>query len=547
MKADQTHFEKHHSATQLPSVAAESAKNSPIPPLPTALDQKVPQLSEEPGTIALIANDTAGGAGKIADGELTALNAAIHTRGAKWSQKARAIKFEIEFNATEQERRRVAKELHDEILPNMARLIRSVQQRQAEPPAPVELVHELHATVAAVRDLLGELHPVDLLELGLVPALINISKRCSRVTGRTVLFIEKDEDCLLTEQQQLYIYRAIQTVLRMFANCENDILVVAYNRIAGNCVISMRCIDKRVSGARWLSAESHMLDSLQSWCAMAGANIAFSAQTFDETSHDLVITIPEGEPERKAALVEINGLTKERLQELDSIVDFAQEEWSGLLNNDCWLFKDMALETERRRIFDEINKLILPHLCAILRFAEKSRDLEIRNMLRSCMRSIVAAIKEIMSETLPRELAQADLLSSVKALTQRFKRASLIETNVISALSCAEVSLTPEAKFAIYRVIQESLNNVEKHSDASRVQISIAFVGNLLTIDIEDNGKGFQECRRIQSRGLRNIRERAVEIGASVFWHRSRSFNSGTRVQICLRCSRPNPASSKEA
>lgn len=536
MKADQTRFEKHDSAPRLQSLEA-----APVPDLPLLPCQ------DASGTVDLIIDDTAKNIGKIAGDELTVLNAAIHARGAKWSQKARAIKFEIEFSATEQERRRVAKELHDEVLPSLARLIRAVQQRQAEPPAPVELVHELHATVAAVRDLLGELHPVDLLELGLVPALSNISKRCGRITNRNILFIEKDEDCLLTELQQLCIYRAVQTVLRSFAHSENDILVLAYNRIGGNCVISMRCIDKRVSGARWLWAEPHMFDSLQSWCAMAGANMQFGAQTFDETSHDLVITIAESEPDRKALLGEIDGLTRERLQELDSIVDFAQEEWSGLLNNDCWLFKDMALETERRRIFEEINKLILPHLCAILRFAEQSRDLEIRLMLRSCMRSIVAAIKEIMSETLPQELAQADLLSSVKALVQRFKRASLIETNVISTQSCANILLAPEAKFAIYRVIQESLNNVEKHSDASRVQISIAFVGKLLTIDIEDNGKGFQECRRIQSRGLRNIRERAIEIGASVFWHRSRSFNSGTRVQICLRCAQPNLASSKEA
>lgn len=541
MKPNQTQFEKHHTAAPLaPSAEVASAQN------PDSEPATISQAGT--GTDSVTIHNTALGVDKIGDDELTALNAAIHARGAKWSQKARAIKFEIEFNATEQERRRVAKELHDEVLPSLARLIRAVQQQQTDAPAPVELIHELHATVAAVRDLLGELHPVDLLELGLVPALSNISKRCSRIASRNVIFIEKDEDCLLTEQQQLCIYRAVQTVLRMFANCENDILVLAYNRIAGTCFISMRCIDKRVSSARWLCAETQMFDSLQSWCAMAGAGLEVSAQKFDETSHDLIISVAESdEPNRKALLAEVNGLTKERLKELDLIVDLAQEEWSGLLNSDCWLFKDLALETERRRIFDEINRLILPRLCTILRFAENSRDLEIRHMLRTCMRSIVTAINEIMSETLPQELAQADLLSSIKALAQRFKRASLIETDVISTPSCLDVSLAPEAKFAIYRVIQESLNNVEKHSDASRVRISIASVGKLLTIEIEDNGKGFQESRRIQSRGLRNIRERAVEIGASVFWDRSRSFRSGTRVQINLRCSKPDPASRKEA
>jgi signal transduction histidine kinase len=110
--------------------------------------------------------------------ECSALNALIQDRGTQWSAHARAIKFDIEFKAIEAERRRVAKDLHDEILPALARLIRSIQGLNSNSNHSDEtnsqIVENLHDTVAAFRDLLGELHPVDLEELGLVPALSNL-------------------------------------------------------------------------------------------------------------------------------------------------------------------------------------------------------------------------------------------------------------------------------------------------------------------------------------------------------------------------------------
>ena len=102
----------------------------------------------------------------------SAVNARIHDLGTRWSTEARAIQYDFEFKAVEQERRRVAKELHDEILPLLARLIRSIQS--GEKFVANSLLDEVHSAIGAFRDLLGELHPVDLEELGLVSAIDNI-------------------------------------------------------------------------------------------------------------------------------------------------------------------------------------------------------------------------------------------------------------------------------------------------------------------------------------------------------------------------------------
>ncbi len=61
---------------------------------------------------------------------LTALSLQILERTMAWSDQARAHKYETEFKLIEQERRRVAKELHDEVLPHLSRLVRTLQSKE---------------------------------------------------------------------------------------------------------------------------------------------------------------------------------------------------------------------------------------------------------------------------------------------------------------------------------------------------------------------------------------------------------------------------------
>jgi signal transduction histidine kinase len=150
------------------------------------------------------------------------------------------------------------------------------------------------------------------------------------------------------------------------------------------------------------------------------------------------------------------------------------------------------------------------------------------------MQVIAVGVRNIMSELYPSLLAKTGLVSSIKSLVTRFKRATLIETRVVHSLSCGEVDLPIDAKFAIYRVTQEALNNIEKHSDATHTLVTVKSVMDELVICIEDNGKGFQKSGSTLSRGLKNIRERAAEIGAKVAWQRSSSFGTGTAVTISL-------------
>ena len=85
-----------------------------------------------------------------------------------------------------------------------------------------------------------------------------------------------------------------------------------------------------------------------------------------------------------------------------------------------------------------------------------------------------------------------------------------------------EYDLSSFTKLQLYRIVQEALNNVQKHSGAKLVELSIAQKNGTLIIAVIDNGKGIDKRTiRRDSHGLLNIRQRAQLIGAQVEWRKT--------------------------
>jgi len=84
----------------------------------------------------------------------------------------------------------------------------------------------------------------------------------------------------------------------------------------------------------------------------------------------------------------------------------------------------------------------------------------------------------------------------------------------------------------LYRLVQESINNICKHAEASVVKCTITADGDSVTISIGDDGKGMDLSNTSpQSRGLQYMRQRASIIGATVNWLPGED-NKGTIVNI---------------
>lgn len=79
-----------------------------------------------------------------------------------------------------------------------------------------------------------------------------------------------------------------------------------------------------------------------------------------------------------------------------------------------------------------------------------------------------------------------------------------------------ERSLHADIENALFRIAQESLNNIVKHADACRVDLSVAFEPEHLRLRVKDDGKGFDPGRIEENVGLQSMQERVSRLGGSL-------------------------------
>ncbi|MBT3390089.1 MAG: sensor histidine kinase [Chloroflexi bacterium] len=94
--------------------------------------------------------------------------------------------------------------------------------------------------------------------------------------------------------------------------------------------------------------------------------------------------------------------------------------------------------------------------------------------------------------------------------------------------------LPPDTEQALYRIAQESLENIVKHAAAENVSVSLTFADNLLVLLIADDGRGgeFANLDLGEKHGLRGMRERAAGLGAAL--EVSSTPKEGTQIQVTL-------------
>ena len=85
------------------------------------------------------------------------------------------------------------------------------------------------------------------------------------------------------------------------------------------------------------------------------------------------------------------------------------------------------------------------------------------------------------------------------------------------------------AAIHVYRVVQEALNNMTRHSGAREAWVRLRFLPQALEVEVEDHGKGFDARAATQGIGLVAMRERAELLGGMVEF--VRPAQGGTEVE----------------
>ncbi|RME82381.1 MAG: PAS domain-containing sensor histidine kinase [Caldilineae bacterium] len=154
-------------------------------------------------------------------------------------------------------------------------------------------------------------------------------------------------------------------------------------------------------------------------------------------------------------------------------------------------------------------------------------------MLKQTVQHAIREVRRTIFALRPLDLQDKDLDEAIVAYAQAFaEQVGLrIETSVTSAARRIPPSLHP----TLFRVMQESLNNVAKHADARRVSIRLSVEGEVCRLEISDDGRGFDpENQVIAARhlGLRQMQERVAESGGEL--HIRSQARAGTTVSAVL-------------
>lgn len=194
-------------------------------------------------------------------------------------------------------------------------------------------------------------------------------------------------------------------------------------------------------------------------------------------------------------------------------------------------------EEERQRIAEDLHDETLPALSAVARMADKlSADLDdnpVPRQMREKLDQAVIEMRRVINDLHPSVLETMGFKSALENLLSILTRDHEIEGNFMDGDGHDDYQITNFTKLQLYRIVQEALNNVGKHSKASIVELKIEKVEHQLMIAVTDNGRGIDpKLIRKDSHGLLNIRQRAQLIGAQVEWKKPVKFPSGTELSL---------------
>jgi|GEM_PF-6157224 len=184
--------------------------------------------------------------------------------------------------------------------------------------------------------------------------------------------------------------------------------------------------------------------------------------------------------------------------------------------------QDRVQKLERKKIARELHDTVSQILYSsnllsesLSRSWEKDPQKTLMDMkrIRQLNETALLEMRMILYELMPLKIYNERLESLVKDVVDDVLVQSGIETELEIKGSC---DYSYRIKQQVYRIVQESINNIVKHSEAGKVKIFLNMYPKKLTLYITDNGKGFDTSDKIFKRnfGINIMKERAKVLGA---------------------------------
>ena len=151
--------------------------------------------------------------------------------------------------------------------------------------------------------------------------------------------------------------------------------------------------------------------------------------------------------------------------------------------------------------------------------------------LTNTLNSGIALKRRIVEDLRPSSLSHLGLVASLEILAREFEERS--ELSITTDLE--HVELAGSSQLTVYRLVQESLTNIGKYAEATQVVISLHAMESVVTVEVHDNGKGFDTTGvSSTSHGLTGMRHRVEAAGGRLTVISSKVDGTGTCITAVL-------------
>ncbi len=203
----------------------------------------------------------------------------------------------------------------------------------------------------------------------------------------------------------------------------------------------------------------------------------------------------------------------------------------------------VSSERERRRWARELHDETLQELGALNVMLDSALQVDDEQAARAALsqandqvEGVIAGLQGLITELRPAALDDLGVAAAVEALVDGMRIRGGLEIGLDIDLEYEggrrPTRPEPELEATIYRTVQEALNNVVKHADATRARVMIEERGGEVTITVEDDGRGLDERGDRRGFGLLGMRERIKLLDGALAI--SAAETGGTRLTATL-------------
>jgi len=238
---------------------------------------------------------------------------------------------------------------------------------------------------------------------------------------------------------------------------------------------------------------------------------------------------------------QLSAVQNERLEALQRVQDEMVKREA--LRQELLKHIVIAQEEERGRISRELHDETAQTLSAFgltlgalrQRIADQPILIDLIDKLQALSNQMSSGIYRLVHDLRPTQLDDLGLIPAIQHLTSEDQRFSGLKVNLM--IEGERLRMDPFIETVLFRVVQEALNNVKRHSECEEVGVHFKFEQKQVMLRVQDKGKGFEIKQQLDSGsgwGLAGMKERTESVGG--IFKVDSAPNFGTLIEVTIPC-----------